>query len=142
MAGVSQPSPLYGKPDIFCALDYAGSQTSPGFDSFFLVEATQNLLVIPGSREIRGHFWLNPREALEKQRNGNIHPMAPTAKDMELLSKFDLTGVTMEPLKTHGVDTIMLEIHFMEKGNRMVFYPWDAEYGQSIQVPAFMIVHF
>ena len=56
--------------------------------------------------------------------------MAPTAKDMEPLSKFDSTGATMEPLKTHGVDTIMLEISLVEKGNRMVFYPWDAEYGR------------
>lgn len=97
---------------------------------FFLVEATQNLLVIPDSREIKGHLWLNPREALGKQKNGKIHLMAPTAKNLELLSKFDSTVAAMEILKTRGFDTIMPKIRFGDKGNRIVLYPWDPEYRQ------------
>lgn len=97
---------------------------------FFLVEATQNLLVIPDSREIKGYLWLNPREALEKRRNGEIHLMAPTAKNLELLSTFDSTAAGMEILKTRGFDTIMPKIRFGEKGNRIVLYPWDPEYRQ------------
>lgn len=97
---------------------------------FFLVEATQNLLVIPDSREIKGHLWLNPREALEKEKIGEIHLMAPTVKNLELLSKFDSTAAALEILKTRRFDTIMPKIRFGEKGNRIVLYPWDPEYRQ------------
>lgn len=97
---------------------------------FFLVEAPQNLLVVPDSREIKEHLWLNPREALEKQSNGKIHLMAPTAKNLELLSNFDSTAEAVEVLQTREVDTIMPKIRFGEKGDRIVLYPWDPEYGQ------------
>lgn len=35
MAGIGQPSPLYGKPDIFRTLDYAGGQSPLIFDPLF-----------------------------------------------------------------------------------------------------------
>lgn len=97
---------------------------------FFLVEASQNALVIPDSREIKGYLWLHPKEALEMRENGEIHLMASTAINLDLLSQFDSTVAAMENMKSLKVDTVMPEIRFGEKGNRIVLYPWDAEYGQ------------
>jgi 8-oxo-dGTP pyrophosphatase MutT (NUDIX family) len=75
--------------------------TPPGgprrFDTrFFVTPAPAGQLPVPDTHEIDGSGWFSPAAALESRRQGELHLVYPTIKNLEALTRFQGTAELLE----------------------------------------------
>jgi glyoxylase-like metal-dependent hydrolase (beta-lactamase superfamily II)/8-oxo-dGTP pyrophosphatase MutT (NUDIX family) len=74
--------------------------TQPGrprrFDTrFFVAEAPAAQTPSHDNSETVGHLWIQPAEALERHRNGDLHLVFPTIKTLESIAQFPTADALM-----------------------------------------------
>lgn len=95
---------------------------------FFLIAVPEAVEVVPDGEEVLGHRWLAPAEAIEMKRQGAIHLMDPTVRNLELLGTFASTADALAALGRRTVPTIRPQLRMNADGSRTLIYPWDDAY--------------
>jgi 8-oxo-dGTP pyrophosphatase MutT (NUDIX family) len=97
---------------------------------FFLVAVPGEVRVETDRREVTGHSWLAPAEALARYEGGALRLMPPTVRNLELLAQFPSTGEALVHLKRRAAPTIRPRLILNADGTRTLVYPWDPAYEQ------------
>jgi 8-oxo-dGTP pyrophosphatase MutT (NUDIX family) len=95
---------------------------------FFLIRAPDGAAVEPDRREVLQHRWLEPAEAIALRRQGDIHLMEPTVRNLELLGAFASTEEALRELNRRPVQAILPKLKVHADGSRTLLYPWEDEY--------------
>jgi len=95
---------------------------------FFLIQAPREVDVVTDGQEVLRHRWLQPAEAIALRRQGDIHLMDPTVRNLELLGAFASTEEALRELNRRAVTAILPKLTFNPDGSRKLTYPWDADY--------------
>lgn len=95
---------------------------------FFLAEAPGDARVVADGQEIRSHRWIEPAQAIALRRQGAIHMMDPTVRNLEVLAAFASTAEAMRELNRREVRAILPKLTLHEDGSRTIVFPWDADY--------------
>jgi len=95
---------------------------------FFLMRAPAAVEVEPDRREVLQHRWLEPAQAIAMRRQGDIHLMEPTVRNLELLAAFATTEEALRELNRREVRAILPKLSVRDDGSRTLIYPWDADY--------------
>ena len=95
---------------------------------FFLIRAPEGAAVEPDRREVLQHRWLQPAEAIALRRQGDIHLMEPTVRNLELLGAFASTEEALRELNLRAVQAILPKLKVHPDGSRTLVYPWDDDY--------------
>jgi 8-oxo-dGTP pyrophosphatase MutT (NUDIX family) len=98
---------------------------------FFLIRAPQDAEVVTDGHEVLRHRWLEPAQAIALRRQGDIHLMDPTVRNLELLGSFASTEEALLQLNRREVRAILPKLRLHEDGSRTVIYPWDTEYDRA-----------
>jgi 8-oxo-dGTP pyrophosphatase MutT (NUDIX family) len=98
---------------------------------FFVAEAPPGAPVLPDGREVRSHRWLEPAQAIALRRQGAIHLMDPTVRNLEVLGAFASTAEALRELNRREVRAILPKLTLHDDGTRTLLYPWDAEYERA-----------
>lgn len=102
------------------------------FSTHFFFKAMEEVHeIVPDNREIVGHEWLHPADAIERARNGSIHLMEPTLINLEMLAEFTSPKEAMEKLTARPVHPVLPKLLMNQDGTRRILYPWDAEYREN-----------
>ena len=95
---------------------------------FFLKLMEEDHEIVPDDREVVGHEWMRPGDAVEKARDGAIHLMKPTLLNLEMLAEFTSPKEAIETLTDRPVNQVLPKLLMNRDGTRRILYPWDAEY--------------
>lgn len=102
------------------------------FSTHFFFKAMEEVHeIVPDNREIVGHEWLHPADAIERARNGSIHLMEPTLINLEMLAEFTSPQEAMEKLTARPIHPVLPKLLMNQDGTRRILYPWDAEYREN-----------
>ena len=98
---------------------------------FFFKAVEEDHEIVPDNREIVGHEWMHPADAVERARNGAIHLMEPTLINLEMLAEFTSPKEAMEKLTERPVHPVLPKMLMNQDGTRRILYPRDAEYRKN-----------
>jgi 8-oxo-dGTP pyrophosphatase MutT (NUDIX family) len=98
------------------------------FDTrFFLAAAGDEANPEPDREEIVECLWISPAEAVAAERDGRMHMINATVKNLELLSGFSRAAEAVEVLRRRDVPTILPKLVPQGDGYRIV-HPWEPGY--------------
>lgn len=80
---------------VYCSRWTTPEESPKRFDTWFFIAAVSAAAVRVDGNEIREYRWLNPAEALESQRAGQIQLMPPTFVSLHELSRFDTAAAAL-----------------------------------------------
>ena len=95
---------------------------------FFVAAAPPEQRPLHDDRETIASIWVNPADALERHRNGELDMIFPTIKNLEAISRFDSAGALLSAAAAiDEVVTVLPRVRRDEHGIRILL-PGDEGY--------------
>ena len=109
--------------------------TQPGrprrYDTrFFVAEAPLAQTPSHDNSETVDHLWIQPAEALERHRRGDLHLVFPTIKTLESIAGFDTAAALMEFARSPRKMPLMAPRAATTREGRKVLVPGDFAYAE------------
>jgi 8-oxo-dGTP pyrophosphatase MutT (NUDIX family) len=92
---------------------------------FFVAAAPVGQVPLHDDRELVGHVWVTPAEALERHRAGEMQLILPTIKNLEAIARFDTTAELLSAVSARR-DVPTVQPRIVREGNGVrILLPGD-----------------
>lgn len=101
---------------------------------FFVAACPEGQTALHDDVEVIDSIWIEPAEALSRQREGEIEMLLPTEQNLEAVGRFASTGELLEAAGARQVDTVLPKVVVAEQGVRILL-PGDEGYETARPAP-------
>jgi 8-oxo-dGTP pyrophosphatase MutT (NUDIX family) len=99
---------------------------------FFVASAPRGQVPLHDDRELVGHVWVTPDEALERHRAGEMQLILPTIKNLEAIARFATTSDLLEVV-SRPRDVPRIEPKIIAEGNGVrILLPGDEGFDDAV----------
>lgn len=102
---------------------------------FFVAKMPEAQEALHDDVEIIDTVWIEPNEALRRERKGEIEMMFPTIKNVEAISRFERADDLLEATAAAEVSTILPRLTVLKDRGVRILLPGDEGYEEATGLP-------